>query len=61
MFSTYAGVEKDIREAIELLRSKKIIVTDMISHKFPMKDVSKGFKLVADAKKSMKVIIEPHK
>lgn len=61
MFSTYAGVEEDITEAIELLRSKKIIVTDMISHKLPMKDASKGFKLVADAKKSMKVIIEPHK
>jgi len=61
MFSTYAGVEEDINEAIELLRSKKIIVADMISHKLPMRDVSKGFKLVADAKKSMKVIIEPNK
>ena len=61
MFSTYAGVEEDINEAIELLRLKKIIVNDMISHKLPMKDVSKGFKLVADAKKSMKVIIEPNK
>ena len=61
MFSTYAGVEEDINEAIELLRSKKIVVADMISHRLPMKDVSKGFKLVADAKKSMKVIIEPNK
>jgi L-iditol 2-dehydrogenase len=61
MFSTYAGVEKDIKEAIELLRSKKVKVTDMISHKLPMKDTPKGFKLVADAKKSMKVIIEPNK
>jgi L-iditol 2-dehydrogenase len=61
MFSTYAGVEKDIVEAIELLRLKKIKVTDMISHKLPMKDTPKGFKLVSDAKKSMKVIIEPNK
>jgi len=61
MFSTYAGVEEDINEAIELLRLKKIVVADMISHKLPMRDVSKGFKLVADAKKSMKVIIEPNK
>jgi len=61
MFSTYAGVEEDINGAIELLRSKKIVVADMISHKLPMRDVSKGFKLVADAKKSMKVIIEPNK
>jgi L-iditol 2-dehydrogenase len=61
MFSTYAGVEKDIAEAIELLRLKKVKVTDMISHKLPMKETPKGFKLVADAKKSMKVIIEPNK
>lgn len=61
MFSTYAGAGRDIKEAIELMRSKKVTVTDMISHKLPMEDTPKGFKLVADAKKSMKVIIEPHK
>jgi L-iditol 2-dehydrogenase len=61
MFSTYAAVEQDITEAIDLLKSKKIVVTDMISHKLPMKDASKGFKLVSEAKKSMKIIIEPNK
>lgn len=61
MFSTYAAVEKDLQEAIELIRSKKVIVTDMISHKLPLKDTAKGFKLVADAKESIKVIIEPQK
>ena len=61
MISTYAGVEKDIVEAIELIRSKKIIVTDMITHKLPMKDTPKGFKLTDEAKESMKIIIEPQK
>jgi L-iditol 2-dehydrogenase len=61
MFSTYAGAGKDIEEAIELISSKKVIVTDMITHKFPLKDTAKGFKLVARAQKSMKVIIEPNK
>ena len=61
MFSTYAGAGRDITEAIELLRSKKVVVTDMITHKLPMKDAAKGFKLMAEAKKSMKIIIEPNK
>jgi len=60
-FSTYAAVKKDITEAIGLLRFKKVRVTDMITHKLPLKDTPKGFKLVSEAKKSMKVIIEPNK
>jgi len=59
--STYAAVEKDIKEAIQLLSSKKLDVNDMITHKLPLKDIQKGFKLVSEAKQSMKVIIEPNK
>ena len=36
-------------------------VTDMITHKLPLSEAGKGFKLVAEAKNSMKVIIEPNK
>jgi L-iditol 2-dehydrogenase len=61
MISTYAGVKKDIVEAIELIRSKKVIVKDMISHKLPMSDTPKAFKLTAEAKESLKIIIEPQK
>ena len=60
-YSTYAGAGRDITEAIELLADKKVDVNDMITHKLPMDETAKGFKLVADAKKSMKVIIEPQK
>ncbi len=61
MFSTYAGAGKDIIDAIELIRSKQVVIDDMITHKFPMDQVAEGFKLVADAEKSIKVIIEPNK
>jgi len=61
MYSTYAGAGEDIIEAIDLLKTKKIDVNDMITHKLPMDKTPEGFKLVADAKKSMKVIIEPQK
>ncbi len=60
-YSTYAGAGRDITEAIDLLKDKKIDVNDMITHKLPMDETAKGFKLVADAKDSMKVIIEPQK
>jgi len=60
-YSTYAAAGKDLTEAIDLLKTKKVIVDDMITHKLPMDQTAKGFKLAAEAKKSMKVIIEPQK
>ncbi len=59
MISTYAGSPEDIRIAIELIRSKKVIVDDMISHILPLTEAAKGFQLVAQAKDSMKVILKP--
>lgn len=61
MVSTYAGSPKDIETAIDLIKSKKITVTDMITHKIPLSETEKGFKLVAQAQNSIKVIIEPQK
>jgi L-iditol 2-dehydrogenase len=61
MVSTYAGAPTDIQEAIELIKSKKVKVTDMITHRFPLKETAKGFKMTAQAKESIKIIIEPNK
>jgi len=61
MVSTYAGSPKDIAMAIDLIKSKKVEVTGMITHKLPLSEVAKGFKLVVEAKNSIKVIIEPQK
>ena len=61
MVSTYAGGPRDIADAIELIRFKKITVTDMISHKLPLSEVAKGFKLVDQAHESIKVVLYPHK
>jgi L-iditol 2-dehydrogenase len=61
LMSTYAAVSVDIKEAIELIRSRKVNVHDMITHRLNLTETGKGFKIVADAKESIKVIIEPHK
>jgi L-iditol 2-dehydrogenase len=59
MVSTYAGSPEDINTAIDLIRSKKVNVIDMISHILPLSEAAKGFQLVAKAKNSMKVILKP--
>jgi len=61
MVSTYAGGPRDIADAIELIRFKKVTVTDMISHKLPLSEAAKGFKLVAQAQESIKVVLYPQK
>jgi L-iditol 2-dehydrogenase len=57
--STYAGSPRDIKEAIELLRTKRLVVSDMITHRFGLIEAGKGFALVAKAEDSIKVIVEP--
>lgn len=57
--TSYAGSPLDINEAVELIRSKNIIVKDMITHRFPLARAGEGFSLVEKAQDSIKVIIEP--
>jgi L-iditol 2-dehydrogenase len=61
MVSTYAASPKDLDLAIDLIRSKKVTVTDMITHRLSLSETPKGFKLVEQAQDSLKVVIEPHK
>ena len=57
--STYAAAGIDLLEAIELIRSKQVIVEDMITHRLPLEEAQKGFRLVATADESIKVILIP--
>jgi L-iditol 2-dehydrogenase len=59
MTSSYAGSPRDITQAMELLAAKRINALDMISHKLPLSRTSEGFRMVAEADNSLKVIIEP--
>lgn len=59
--TTYAGSPRDIADAVELLRSGRVDIKDMITHRLPLEDTGKGFELVAKAGESIKVIVEPQK
>ncbi len=59
--TTYAAAPNDLEKAIELIRSRKVNVHDMITHRLSLAEISKGFQLVADANESIKVVIKPRK
>ena len=59
MTSSYGGAPQDIRAAIELLRSGKVRVDDLITHRLPLEQAGEGFRLVATAQDSIKVILRP--
>lgn len=59
--SSYAGSPQDHKEALALLAAKKVNVKDMITHRLGLKDIGEGFRLVTEAKDSLKVVVYPQK
>jgi L-iditol 2-dehydrogenase len=59
--TSYAASGLDITATMELMANKRINLKEMITHRLSLAEAGKGFKLVADAKESIKVIIEPQK
>jgi L-iditol 2-dehydrogenase len=57
---SYGASPEDLAQAIEMLRKKKINVDELITHQLSLKETGLGFKLVAEAKECIKVIIKPH-
>ena len=61
LLSTYGGSPVDIAGAMELIRAQRLPVHGMITHRLSLAESGLGFKLVAEAKESIKVIIEPQR
>ena len=61
LLPTYGGSPFDITTAIELIRAQRLPLREMITHRLPLKETGLGFQLVAEAKDSIKVIIEPQR
>jgi L-iditol 2-dehydrogenase len=57
--ASYGASPRDIHEAIRFLKEQRVQVRDMISHILPLAKASEGFRLVSEAKDSMKVILRP--
>ncbi|MFH1621549.1 MAG: zinc-dependent dehydrogenase [Candidatus Omnitrophota bacterium] len=59
--SSYAGTPKEHQEALNLIKNKKFLISEMITHRLKLSQIQLGFQLVSEAKDSLKVIIEPQK
>ena len=59
--TSYGAAPRDLERALQILSEKKINVMDMITHRIDIRNAAEGFKLVAEAGKSLKVIIEPNR
>jgi len=58
---SYAGPPDDTARAIELIRAGRVKVKELITHRLSLAETALGFKMVAGAGESVKVIIEPHR
>jgi L-iditol 2-dehydrogenase len=61
LLPTYGGSPVDITTAIDLIKSQRLPLREMVTHRLALAEAGYGFKLVAEAKDSIKVIIEPHR
>ena len=58
---SYAAAMRDLAEALELIRRRRIPVAEMITHRLALADAARGFGLVAGAGDSIKVVVEPQR
>jgi L-iditol 2-dehydrogenase len=57
--SYYCG-PPDIAEAMAILDAGEIDTDRMITHRLPLNEIARGFRLILDGKEAIKVIIRPH-
>lgn len=60
LMPSYGNSPRDAVTAIELIRAGRVPVREMVTHRLKLAETSLGFRLVAGAKESIKVIIKPH-
>jgi L-iditol 2-dehydrogenase len=61
LMPSYGASPEDINAAIDLISARRVPVHEMITHRLPLAETERGFQLVADGGKSIKVIIEPQR
>ena len=57
--SSYGAAPVDLEAALSLIANKTINVKDTITQTLPLEQIQAAFKIVAEAKESLKVVLEP--
>ncbi len=56
--TAYGAAPGDLSTALDLIAAGRVRVDDLVTHRLPLERIAEGFKLVADAAQSVKVIVE---
>jgi L-iditol 2-dehydrogenase len=57
--TAYGAAPQDLAMALDLIASGQVHVNDLITHRLPLDEAQQGFRLVASAGESVKVVLEP--
>jgi L-iditol 2-dehydrogenase len=57
--TSYGGSPQDIEIALKMIRSRRIEVEDLITHRLPLTEAKKGFELASRGNDSLKVVLYP--
>ena len=61
MRTSYGAAPNDLEDSLSILATKQINVKDMITHQLSLAKAQEGFRLMAEAGQSLKVILEPNR
>jgi L-iditol 2-dehydrogenase len=59
--TTYGAAPNDLEDSLRVLATKRLNVKDMITHRLPLSEAQEGFRLMAEAGQSLKVVLEPNR
>ena len=60
MRTSYGAAPDDLEDSLKFLATGRLNVKDMITHRLSLREVQEGFRLMAEAGQSLKVILEPN-
>ena len=58
--TSYGSAPIDHLQAIEMIKNGRVVVSDMITHRFPLGEIQKGFRMAAEGTDCLKIIINPN-
>ena len=61
MRTSYGAAPNDLKDSLRYLKTGQLNVKGMITHKLSLREAQEGFRLMAEAGESLKVILEPNR
>jgi len=61
MQTSYGAAPNDLEDSMQVLATKRLNVKNMITHRLSLSQAQEGFRLMAEAGQSLKVILEPNR